>query len=123
LAPGVIAGRGKRRSYTITPEALMSLYKQHHGDEHISRKGSYSRRKNGLNVVTKSILDRARRLILAVHQALILSNHNEGLVARDSPTEPMNQAIDRRTASNKRRCRECKLILAVLLLQTPFAIL
>jgi hypothetical protein len=27
-----IAGRGKRRSYTITPESLMSLYKQHHGD-------------------------------------------------------------------------------------------
>jgi hypothetical protein len=27
-----IACRGKRRSYTITPEALMSLYKQHHGD-------------------------------------------------------------------------------------------
>jgi hypothetical protein len=27
-----IACRGKRRSYTITPEALMSLYKQHHAD-------------------------------------------------------------------------------------------
>jgi hypothetical protein len=27
-----ISCRGKRRSYTITPEALMSLYKQHHGD-------------------------------------------------------------------------------------------
>ncbi|MGB8029939.1 MAG: hypothetical protein WCF30_09780 [Terracidiphilus sp.] len=27
-----IAYRGKRRSYTITPEALMSLYKQHHAD-------------------------------------------------------------------------------------------
>jgi hypothetical protein len=27
-----MACRGKRRSYTITPEALMSLYKQHHGD-------------------------------------------------------------------------------------------
>ena len=27
-----IACRGKRRYYTITPEALMSLYKQHHGD-------------------------------------------------------------------------------------------
>ena len=27
-----IASRGKRRSYTITSEALMSLYKQHHGD-------------------------------------------------------------------------------------------
>jgi hypothetical protein len=27
-----IAYRGKRRSYTITPESLMSLYKQHHGD-------------------------------------------------------------------------------------------
>ena len=27
-----IACRGKRRSYIITPEALMSLYKQHHGD-------------------------------------------------------------------------------------------
>jgi hypothetical protein len=27
-----IAGRGKRRSYTITPEALMSLYKHHHSD-------------------------------------------------------------------------------------------
>jgi hypothetical protein len=27
-----IACRGKRRSYTITPEALMSPYKQHHGD-------------------------------------------------------------------------------------------
>src|ERR1700691_4009955 len=27
-----IACRGKRRSYTITSEALMSLYKQHHGD-------------------------------------------------------------------------------------------
>ena len=27
-----IASRGKRRSYTITPEALMSLYKQHHAD-------------------------------------------------------------------------------------------
>ncbi|MGA3048602.1 MAG: hypothetical protein ABSD67_18360 [Terracidiphilus sp.] len=27
-----IACRGKRRTYTITPEALMSLYKQHHGD-------------------------------------------------------------------------------------------
>jgi hypothetical protein len=27
-----IACRGKRRSYTITPEALLSLYKQHHGD-------------------------------------------------------------------------------------------
>jgi hypothetical protein len=27
-----IACRGKRKSYTITPEALMSLYKQHHGD-------------------------------------------------------------------------------------------
>lgn len=26
------AGRGKRKSYTITPEALMSLYKEHHGD-------------------------------------------------------------------------------------------
>ena len=27
-----IACRGKRRSYTITPEALMTLYKKHHGD-------------------------------------------------------------------------------------------
>jgi hypothetical protein len=27
-----IVCRGKRRSYTITPEALMSLYKQHHAD-------------------------------------------------------------------------------------------
>ena len=27
-----ITCRGKRRSYTITPEALMSLYKQHHAD-------------------------------------------------------------------------------------------
>lgn len=27
-----IAGHGKRRSYTITPEALMSLYKNHHAD-------------------------------------------------------------------------------------------
>jgi hypothetical protein len=27
-----IACRGKRRTYTITSEALMSLYKQHHGD-------------------------------------------------------------------------------------------
>jgi len=27
-----IACRGNRRSYTITPEALMSLYKQHHAD-------------------------------------------------------------------------------------------
>ena len=27
-----IACRGKRRSYIITPEALMSLYKLHHGD-------------------------------------------------------------------------------------------
>jgi hypothetical protein len=27
-----ITRRGKRRSYTITPEALMSLYNQHHGD-------------------------------------------------------------------------------------------
>jgi hypothetical protein len=27
-----IACRGKRRSYTITPEALTSLYKQHHAD-------------------------------------------------------------------------------------------
>jgi len=27
-----IVCRGKWRSYTITPEALMSLYKQHHGD-------------------------------------------------------------------------------------------
>ena len=27
-----IVCRGKRKSYTITPEALMSLYKQHHGD-------------------------------------------------------------------------------------------
>ena len=27
-----IACRGKRRSYTITPEALMSLYKLHHGE-------------------------------------------------------------------------------------------
>jgi len=27
-----IACRGKRRSYTISPEALMSLYKQHHAD-------------------------------------------------------------------------------------------
>jgi hypothetical protein len=27
-----IACRGKRRSYIITPESLMSLYKQHHGD-------------------------------------------------------------------------------------------
>jgi hypothetical protein len=27
-----ISCRGKRRSYTITPEALLRLYKQHHGD-------------------------------------------------------------------------------------------
>jgi len=27
-----IACRGKQRSYTITPEALVSLYKQHHAD-------------------------------------------------------------------------------------------
>jgi hypothetical protein len=27
-----IASRGKRRSFAITPEALMSLYKQHHAD-------------------------------------------------------------------------------------------
>jgi hypothetical protein len=27
-----ITARGKRRSYTITPEALMSLYKHHHSD-------------------------------------------------------------------------------------------
>jgi hypothetical protein len=27
-----VASRGKRSSFTITPEALMSLYKQHHGD-------------------------------------------------------------------------------------------
>jgi len=27
-----VSGHGKRRSYTITPEALMTLYKQHHGD-------------------------------------------------------------------------------------------
>jgi hypothetical protein len=27
-----IASRGKRRSYTITPEALMNLYKHHHSD-------------------------------------------------------------------------------------------
>jgi hypothetical protein len=27
-----IVSRGKRRSYTITPEALMNLYKQHHAD-------------------------------------------------------------------------------------------
>ncbi len=27
-----IVCRGKRRSYTITPEALMSLYKHHHAD-------------------------------------------------------------------------------------------
>jgi hypothetical protein len=29
----LIACRGKRRSYTITPEVLMSLYNLHHGDE------------------------------------------------------------------------------------------
>jgi hypothetical protein len=27
-----IASRGKRKSYAITPEALLNLYRQHHGD-------------------------------------------------------------------------------------------